>query len=304
MQSTVLVNLPSFVKVVEFESFSQAARSLNMTKSAVSKQVQMLEDTLKVKLLNRTTRSVKLTEQGELFYLQARHIMESLDEAERGVQSLNSRPSGTLKITAPESFGMFHLAPALAQFAQEYPEVQMEIDFSNRFNNIIEEGFDVAIRIASLTDSSLIARKLAPCQMVVAASPEYLERYGTPTHPDQFINHRFIEYSNSDRPKEFRYTDPAGKQGVAPIDVVLRANNSQMMRQAALSHMGIIAGPSFIMGNDIKKGKLTRILSEFAMFPERNIYAVFPQNRYMSAKVRLFIDFIAERFSGTPYWEV
>jgi len=304
MQSSVLVNLPSFVKVVEFQSFSQAARSLNMTKSAVSKQVQMLEDTLKVRLLNRTTRSVKLTEQGELFYQQARHIIDSLDEAERGVQSLNSRPSGTLKITAPESFGMFHLAPALSQFAQDYPEVQMEIDFSNRFSNIIEEGFDVAIRIASLTDSSLIARKLAPCQLVVAASPEYLEKYGTPKHPDEFINHRFIEYSYIDRPKEFRYTTPEGKQAVAPMEVMLRANNSQMLRQAALSHMGIIAGPSFILGNDIKKGKMVQILHEYKIFPERSIYALFPQNRYMTAKVRLFIDFIAARFAGTPYWEV
>lgn len=303
MQSTVLMNMPSFVKVVELESFSKAAISLNMTKSAVSKQVQTLEDTLKVRLLNRTTRSVKLTEEGELFYQQAKHIMETLADAERGVQNLNANPNGTLKISAPESFGLFHLAPLLAQFANTYPDVMLEVDFTDRFINIIEEGVDVAIRVASLTDSSLIARKLAACQMLVAASPEYLAQHGTPTHPDQLINHRFIEYSYSDKPKEFRYMKADGGHAVAPIHVTFRANNGQMLRQAALSGLGIIACPSFIIGNDVKKGKLVRILPEFAPFPERNIYALFPHNRYMSAKVRLFIDFIAERFGNTPYWE-
>jgi len=304
MQSTVLIYLPTFVKVVEMESFSGAAKAMGMTKSAVSKQIQALEDTLMVRLLNRTTRSVRLTDEGAYFYHQARQVVEAVSEAERSVQHLNKNPSGVLKITAPESFGHYHLASALAEFAATYPEIILETEFTNRFANIAEEGIDVAIRIASLTDSSLIARKLARCQMVLAASPEYLARHGTPTHPDQLINHRFIEYSYADRPKEWRYREPSGKMGVAPIQVAMRSNSGEMLREAALAGIGIVAAPSFMLGGDIKAGKLVQLLAEFAAEPERNIYALFPHNRHMSAKVRLFVDFIAQRFAGTPCWEV
>ncbi|MFN7612495.1 MAG: LysR family transcriptional regulator [Alphaproteobacteria bacterium] len=304
MQQAVLIYIPTFVKVVEMESFSKAAKAMGMTKSAVSKQIQALEDALTVRLLNRTTRSVRLTDEGEHFYQQARQVVEAVGEAERSVQRLNQNPSGVLKITAPESFGHYHLASALAEFAATYPDITLEAEFTNRFANILEEGIDVAIRIASLTDSSLIARKLARCQMVLAAAPAYLERCGTPTHPDQLINHRFIENSYADRPKEWRYKDPVGKMGVAPIHVVMRTNAGEMFREAARAGIGIVAAPSFMLGGDIKAGKLVQVLAEFAAEPERNIYALFPHNRHMSAKVRLFVDFIAKRFAGTPCWEV
>jgi DNA-binding transcriptional LysR family regulator len=304
MQGAVLSNIPSFVKVVEHHSFSKAAKDLHITKSAISKQIQSLEDALRVKLLHRTTRSVKLTEEGEVFYRQARHIMESLQEAERGVQSLNESPSGLLRINAPESFGLFHLAPALVQFARTYPDLQLEVDFSDRFINIVEENVDVTIRVASLSDSSLVARKLAPCQMLMAASPEYLEAYGIPHHPDELINHRFIQYAYVDKANELRYRDTDGKEKAAPLQVVMRANNGQMQRQAGLNGLGVVCVPSFIIGNDVKKEKLVRILADYPIVPERNIYALFPENRYMAAKVRLFIEFLAQRFAGKPYWEV
>lgn len=304
MQSTVLVYIPTFVKVVELQSFSKAAKAMGMTKSAVSKQVQSLEDSLKVRLLNRTTRSVRLTDEGEHFYQQARHVVEAVSEAERSVQNLNQNPSGVLKITAPESFGYYHLASALTEFSKLYPDITLEVEFTNRFANILDEGVDVAIRIASLTDSSLIARKLTRCQMVMAASPEYLAKYGTPTHPDQLVNHRVIEYSYSDRPKEWRFKDTSGKSFVVPINVTMRSNSGQMFREAALSGLGIVCVPSFILGMDVKQDKLVQIMTDYEPQPERNIYALFPHNRYMSAKVRLFVDFIAERFAGTPCWEV
>lgn len=304
MQSTVLVYIPTFVKVVELQSFSKAAKAMGMTKSAVSKQVQSLEDSLKVRLLNRTTRSVRLTDEGEHFYQQARHVVEAVSEAERSVQNLNQNPSGVLKITAPESFGYYHLASALAEFSKMYPDITLEVEFTNRFANILDEGIDVAIRIASLTDSSLIARKLTRCQMVMAASPAYLEKYGTPKHPDELINHRVIEYSYSDRPKEWRFKGPDGKAHVVPINVAMRTNSGQMFREAATSGLGIVCVPSFIIGYDVKKNALTQLMTDYEPQPERNIYALFPHNRYMSAKVRLFVDFIAERFTGTPCWEV
>lgn len=303
MHPSLLSTLPSFVKVVEKQSFSKAARELGMTKSAVSKHVQALEDGLKVRLLNRTTRSLALTEEGELFYRTAAHLVEELASAEAKMASVHDRPTGTLKVNAPESLGALHLAGVLTQFARAYPEVQLEVNLTDRFVNIIEEGVDVAIRVASLTDSSLIARKLSRCQMVMVASVEYLTQQGTPLHPDELINHRFIEYSYSDRPNEFRYRGRDGKPGVAAINPVFRANNGQVLRQAALSGLGIVYVPSFIIGEDVKSGRLVRLMPELGANPERNIYALYPHNRYLSAKVRLFIDAVAKAFAE-PCWEV
>lgn len=305
MNSSILVYLPSFVKVVELSSFSKAAISLGMTKSAVSKQVQALEDSLKVRLLNRTTRTVRLTDEGELLYQQARQIVDAANEAQRQVKNLNEHPSGSLKINAPQSFGILHLAPALADFAKLYPEILLEVDFTDKFINILEEGVDVTIRIASLTDSSLIARKLGRAQIVFVAAPEYLKKFGEPKHPDELINHRTLEYSYIDRPKEVRWRHIAGGQaGITPINSVLRANNAFMLLEALRKGVGMGVFPTFIINDAIKRGEVVHILKEYTIEPERNIYALFPHNRHMSAKVRLFIDFISERFGGTPYWEI
>jgi DNA-binding transcriptional LysR family regulator len=303
MNPSILVYLPSFVKVVELASFSKAAQALGMTKSAVSKQVQALEDMLKVRLLNRTTRTVRLTDEGEHLYQQARQIVDAANEAQRQVRNLNEQPSGTLKINAPQSFGILHLSPALAEFAKKYPDIILEVDFTDKFINILEEGVDVTIRVASLTDSSLIARKLARAQLVFVATPEYLARNGTPMHPDQLINHRFLEYTYIDRPKEIRFRNKAGEAGAITINSAMRANNSFMLREALMQGVAIGVFPSFIIGEAVKQGKVVQILQDYTVDPERNIYALFPHNRHMSAKVRLFIDFISERFSN-PYWEV
>jgi DNA-binding transcriptional LysR family regulator len=304
MQPSILVYLPSFIKVVELSSFSKAAQQLGMTKSAVSKQVQALEDSLKVRLLNRTTRTVRLTDEGELLYQQARQIVDAANEAERQVKNLNEQPSGSLKINAPQSFGMLHLAPALADFAKQYPEIQLEVDFTDKFINVLEEGVDVTIRIASLTDSSLIARKLARCQIVFVASQAYLDAYGTPKHPDDLINHRFLEYSYIDRPREIRYRGPEGETGVTTINSVMRANNAFILRDAAIKGVAMGIFPTFIISDAIKRGEVVQLMKEYIIEPERNIYALFPHNRHMSVKVRLFIDFISQRFGGVPYWEI
>lgn len=305
MVSHYLAYIPTYTKVAEKQSFSGAARELGLTKSAVSKHISALEEILKVRLLNRTTRKISLTEEGQLFLERCLHIMEEMQNAEQQLQNLNENPSGVMRINAPASFGLFHLSPVIAEFAHQYPDIRIEIDFSDGFIDIVESGVDVCIRVASLTDSSLIAKKLAPCQFAMAASPEYLKEHGTPTHPDELINHRYIEYSNIERLHEWRYIDPlTQKEMMAPIHVCMRANNGQMLRQAALSGVGILSAPTFIIGNDIKKGKLVPILTQYANSPERNIYALFAHNKFMATKVRLFIDFIAERFSGKPYWEI
>lgn len=301
--ASILPYIPSFVKIVELQSFSKAALALGVTKSAVSKQMQALEDILKIKLIHRTTRTIRLTDEGEAFFTSAKLMVEMLDEATSRVQDMRTKPSGMLTINAPEAFGLFHLAPALAQFAHEYQDIKLHVTFSERYVNILEEGVDIAIRIGTLTDSSLMAKKLAPCQIITAAAPEYLQIYGTPTHPDQLAAHRFIAYAHYEKPNEFHYLED-GKEKTAFSSVYLYSNNGQMMRQAALSGLGIISMPSFIIGNDIKKGKLVPILEPFTPTPERNIYAIFPPNRYQSTKVRTFLDFLSERFSGKPYWEI
>ena len=304
MTPSILVYLPSFVRVVEMASFSKAAIAMGMTKSAVSKQVQALEDMLKVRLLNRTTRTVRLTDEGELLYQQARQIVDAANEAQRQVKNLNEQPSGSLKINAPQSFGILHLAPALADFAKLYPEIQLEVDFTDKFINILEEGVDVTIRIASLTDSSLIARKLARAQLVFVAAPEYLARFGEPRHPAELINHRFLEYSYIDRPKEIRWRHQSGEMGAITINSALRANNAFMLMEALRRGVAMGSFPSFIIGDAVKRGEVVQVLKDYSVEPERSIYALFPHNLHMSAKVRLFIDFISQRFGGTPYWEI
>jgi DNA-binding transcriptional LysR family regulator len=303
MHPSLLVTLPSFVRVAELQSFSQAAKQLGMTRSAISKQVQALEDGLRVRLFNRTTRNLSLTEEGESFYRTVSVLVEELQNAERLITSTTERPSGVMRINAPESFGMFYLAPVVTAFSKRYPDLSLEVEFTNQFVNLIEDRVDVAIRIASLTDSSLIARKLAGCQMVIAASPDYIAQHGAPTRPDQLINHRMISYSYSDRPNEFRYQLENGKPQVASITPAFKANNSEMLRQMAISGLGVLCLPSFIIGPDIRSGKLKRLMTNVEPLPQRNIYALYPHNRYMSAKVRLFIDFVAEAFAK-PSWEV
>lgn len=305
MASHYLAYIPTFAKVVEHQSFSAAARDLGMTKSAVSKHIAALEESLNVRLLNRTTRKLSLTEEGQIFHDKCSHIIEELATAEQQLQNLNENPSGALKINAPASFGQFHLAPLLAEFAATYPDIRMEIDFNDRFIDIVESGVDVCIRIASLTDSSLIARKLAPCQIVLAASPDYLSQHGTPQHPDELINHRFLEYSNVERLREWRYSDPTdGTEKVASTCVRMRANSGSMLQEAALKGVGLVMAPTFIIGEDIRAGRLIQLLPDYVPSPERNIYALFPHNRFLSTKLRLFIDFLADRFAGKPAWEV
>lgn len=296
MAMQYLSYIPTFVKVVERQSFSGAARDLGMTKSAVSKHIQALEEGLRVRLLNRTTRTLALTEEGQIFYDKCTHIVEELESAEQQVHHVNENPSGVLKLNAPTSLGALYLAPMIAEFASLYPDIRIEVDFNDHFIDLIAEGVDVCIRVASLTDSSLIAKKLAPCPFFMAASPSYLAQHGTPRHPDELINHRFIEYSYIERLREWRYIDTAdGKEKVSPITVNMRANNSQMMRQAAIAGVGILNVPGFIISEDLVQGRLVRIMSGYCNSPERNIYALFPHSRFMSAKVRLFIDFLSKR---------
>jgi len=271
-----------FIEVVKHASFAGAARKLGLTSSAVSKQVQNLEHNLQTKLLDRTTRSVSLTEEGALFFERAGRAMEDLAEAEEQIHELKSCPRGTLKISIPLGIGIKHLKTSIAAFAREYPEVILDLSFDDRLVNIAEEGFDVAVRIGALQDSSLIARRLASCPTYLCASPEYLKRHGTPQNPDDLVQHNVLAYTRNQAPHEWRYIAKSGEMGHTKLHSTFRCDTGEMLREAAFQGVGIASLPIFYLAEDFKSGALTCILPDYTEWPRRDIYAVFMPNRSVS----------------------
>jgi DNA-binding transcriptional LysR family regulator len=292
----------AFVKVVENEGFAAAGRELNLSRSAVSKYVAELERYLATQLLNRSTRHVSPTESGLAFHEKCVAILAALEDAERTVSDLQDRPTGTLNVNAPMSFGTLHLGRALADFMARYPEIKVELVLSDRFVDPVEEGFDVTIRIADLPDSALIAKKLAPAKLVLCASPDYLEKAGIPTHPSELRHHRCLHYGYLSTGNQWRFAGPDGPVGVR-IDGVLCSNNGQVLRDGAVRGLGIALMPTFIAGADLQEGRLSTVLTEFRA-PDIAIYALYPPNRHLTAKVRLLIDFLGGCFGDPPYWDL
>lgn len=290
-----------FLEVVNHQSFTGAARKLGLTGPALSKQVQNLEDKLGVKLLHRTTRQVSLTEEGALYADRARQALDDLNEAERRIQDLKDNPSGTLRISVPTTFGSDYLTQTIAEFASTYPDVQMEVDFDDRPVDIIGEGYDVAVRIGALEDSSLIARKIAPCPILMVAAPSFIERWGMPTTPDDVKNTPAIVFSKHRMVSDWRYRRADGKIGVVAYSRAFGANSAPMMTDACRHGLGITELPIFAVAKHIESGELIHVLPEYQSYPERSIYAMFPQNRYLSTKVRLFVDALTE-FGKTLPW--
>lgn len=296
-----LTGMAVFARVVEEESFTAAARELALSKSAVSKHVSRLEDRLGARLLNRTTRRLSLTEVGRVFYDRCRRIVEEAAEAEHAVTRLHAEPRGTLKINMPHTFGNLHVTPALPEFMASYPEICIDLDLEDRMVDMVEEGYDMAIRIARLPDSSLIARKLAPFRVVVCASPEYWKSHGRPDLPEDLKQHNCLNYKYLLTGNTWPFHGPGGKQSVR-VSGNLWANNGEALRAAALGGLGVYMAPTFIVGEDLCAGRLEAVLGEFTE-TDRDIYAVYPETRHLSAKVRAFIDFLAGRFGPEPYWD-
>lgn len=291
-----------FAEVVEAEGFSAAARALGMSKSAVSKQISRLEDRLGVRLLNRTTRQLSLTEAGTTFYEASRRVLDEALAAETAVSSLAEAPRGLLKLNAPMSFGFLHLARVIPEFHERHPQIVIDAVMNDRFVDLVEEGYDVAIRIiGGMTDSSLIARRLAPSRAILCASPGYLARHGEPQRPEELGDHACLIYSNLDRRHEWRFSGPQGPVRVK-VKGPFQANNGDALCSAALAGMGIAALPSFIVGEHLLAGRLRPVLCGFPLGAQ-GIYAVYPHNRNLSAKVRAFVDFLADRFGPEPYWD-
>lgn len=293
--------MAAFAAVVDAGSFGAAAERLGISKSAVSKQLARLEERLNARLLNRTTRQISLTEAGETYYAFCARILAEADAAEEAVTSLQGAPRGRLRVNAPMSFGTMHLAPAVAAFACRYPEISVDIDLNDAVVDLVESGHDVAVRITQLQDSSLVVRRLCTARGVVVASPDYLQKNGTPAHPRDLRNHRCLVYTYSPHPGIWQFQTPEGPLTV-PVDGPIRSNNGEVLREAAVAGVGILRDPTFISFQAIRMKKLVPILTGFET-SGIGIHAVYPHRRHLSPKVRVFIDFLAGHFGDPPYWD-
>jgi DNA-binding transcriptional LysR family regulator len=296
-------NMDTFIRVVEAGGISAAADRLGVAKSAVSRRLKELEKHLGVELFHRTTRQMNLTDTGRAFYHQAVRILDDVLEAEIATSQAHGTLKGSLKIALPSSFGLMHMGPVINDFLKEHAQVEFDLDFNDREIDLIQEGFDLAIRIANLPDSSLIARRFAPVKTVICASPDYLKQTGTPRTPDDLIEHQCLVYSLL---RDFEYwhlTDASGNEIKTRIHPYLKASTGEFLRDAAVEGRGIILVPTFIAYKEIESGALVPLLNEYSS-SQFNAYAIYPQTRHLSQRVRTFVDFLVERFEGTPYWDL
>lgn len=298
-----LTDIAVFVHVVDAGSFTAAAEKLGLSKSVVSKYVTRLEDRLGARLLNRTTRRLSLTEVGRAFYERSREGLREIEEAEAEVSRLQGAPRGVLRLNSPMSFGILHIAPALPEFLARYPDLSVDMNLDDRCVDLVEEGFDLAIRIGELPDSSLVARRLGPCRHVVCAAPGYFKRHGLPRTPEELRDHNAITYQYQNSPREWHFAAPHGGVVRVPVSGTIQMNNSLGLREALLHDVGVTLTPTFVVGVDIKAGRLQAVLTEYKAL-ELSIYAVYPQRRHLSPKVRAFVDFMGNRITDPPYWEL
>lgn len=289
------LEMQTFVQVVDAGSFVGAAESLAMSKAAVSRHVSELESRLGVRLLNRTTRRLSLTDEGELFHLRCKELLNGVDAAESEITSRTGEAVGLLRVNAPVSFGNLHLGEVWAEFKARHAKVTFDVTLSDRVVDIVEEGFDLAIRINRLQSSSLVSRKLASTRVVACASPQYLARHGTPAHPSELAAHHIIAYSHWSQHDEWEFEGPEGRVSVRTTPCI-RTNSGDTCRAGALAHEGIILQPTFLIGRDLEAGTLVELFPAYRAL-ELGIYAVYGSRRHVAPKVRLLIDFLAERFA-------
>jgi DNA-binding transcriptional LysR family regulator len=297
-----LASIRAFTKVVAHGSFAAAARELRLSRSAVSKYVIDLEAELGVQLLNRTTRSASPTENGQAYYERCLAVLAELEEADIAASRSQTEPRGLLRVNAPMSFGTLHLGRCVADFMERYPDLQIQLILSDQQIDPVQEGFDVTLRIADLPSSNLIARKIVPAKRVLCAAPSYLERRGTPQHPNDLREHDCLNYGHLATGNQWKLTGSDGDHWIA-IPWTLCTNNGEILRDAAVKGRGIALLPTFIAGADLQQGTLRTILAEYKA-PELSLYAIYAPSRHLSLKVRLFIDFLVERFGQRPYWDL
>ena len=295
-----LTAMSVFAAVVENNSLAGAARAKNISPSVVSKQLAALEDRLGVRLLNRTTRRISLTEVGSAYYDRCKRILADVDEAEVAVSQSHAAPRGRLKITAPTTFAHRHVAPHLPSFIARFPDVEVQLLVNDRIVDLVDEGIDLAIRISVLKDSSLIARKLANNVRSIVAAPEYLARHGRPHVPDELTQHTLLTYPPGNQINDWHFM-VGGTETVIRAKGAIMTSNGDSILKAVQAGGGLAMLPSFMTGEHIKSGRLIEVLSEFVR-EDVPIYAVYPSSRHLSPKVRAFVDFLIETYGPQPYW--
>ena len=294
--------LTAFARVVEAGSFARAAGRLGVSVSSVSRQVADLETHLGARLLNRTTRRLSLTETGLSFYERCVQLLADLEEAEVAVTAASIVPRGTLRLTCSATFGARHLAPAIAVFAARHTQVRFDVELSERAVDLVDEGFDLAVRIGQTGSRNLVGRKIGATRLVCCAAPSYLERHGEPLAPEDLAAHVCLTYEYLPKRNVWLFRDPGGAERSVRIAGPLNANNGRFLEAMAAEGVGIVREPDFIVGPDVRAGRLKPILCGFEPAP-LNIYVVYPSRRHLSAKVRAFADFLVERFA-TEKWGI
>jgi len=297
-------NMRVFAKVVESGSFTGAAARLSISASMVSQHVKELEERLGARLLNRTTRKVSLTETGRAYYESCTRLLADLEETEQAVSDMHAAPRGELRVNATPAFGILQLAPAIADFTSRFPAISVDLMLSNRMVDLIEESLDVAVRVGELPDSSLIARQLAPCRMVVCGAPSYFQTHGIPRTPADLTAHNCLTVSGNvlSYYRAWHLTAADGTAlNISPIGN-LRTNSGGVLKVAALAGHGVVCLPTYLLGDALQSGRLVTVLDDYTA-PPLTLRALYPHNRHLSAKVRAFVDFLAARFGQEPPWD-
>jgi DNA-binding transcriptional LysR family regulator len=297
-----ITSMQVFVRVAALGSLSAAARSLDLSQTMVTKHIAALESRLGIKLLHRSTRKLVLTEGGRNYLAACERILVEIEEAEASSSLDRIEPRGTLRLNVPLTFGFREIAPALAKFSRLHPALTVDLGLADRYVDLIEEGWDLAIRIGRLKDSSLVTRKLAPCRIVVCAAPAYLEAHGVPATPEDLSRHNCLGYTLPSALSATRWLFGHEGETAVPVSGKLRANNGDALLAAAVAGQGVIYQPTFLVGDCLRDGSLVSVLVDHPV-PEFGVHAVLPSGRQAPAKVRAFVEFLARRFAPEPEWD-
>ena len=289
------IEMQAFAAVADAGSFVRAAEALDVSKAAISRYVADLESRLGVRLLHRTTRKLSLSAEGEVFLARCRELLDGVDEAEAEITSSSGEASGLLRINVPFSFGLLHLAPLWAEFMAQHPKVVLDVTLADRVVDLVEEGFDMAVRIARLPNSSLISRPLTSTRMVLSASPAYLQARGHPGHPSELVGHDVLTYSLFSMGDQWEFTGPQAAAASVKVTPRMRTNSGDTCRVAALRHQGIVLQPSFLIGSDLLAGTLVEVMPAWRSI-ELGVYAIYPSRKFVAPKVRLMVEFLVNAF--------
>jgi DNA-binding transcriptional LysR family regulator len=298
----IVTGMRVFTTVVDIGSFAGAADKLDLSRGMATRYVAQLETHLGVRLLNRSTRKLSLTEAGSDYYQRATQVLAMVEEAENSVAQNASTPRGILRVTSSVAFGVHHLGWAITEYLQTYPDVQVEVTLNDRAVDLIEEGFDLAIRVAREIDPGLIARKLTYACMVACASPGYLKQHGIPKSPEDLTSHNCLSYTYWSQGNEWRFRRKGVERKVR-VSGNLRGNNGHILIEAAIDGLGVILQPTFLAYEALREGKLVRILADWET-DNLTVFAVYPNRQFLPPKVRSFIDFLTERLGPEPYWDI